>query len=243
MRVRNLTLSFTAALLLLPLSFIHPGAARAEAPPVVPLEVITPADEGKTVTVEGAVVGTENFSAGFRLHLNDSTAQVVVLIWESDWDHIYDTYHINVGAVVRVTGRVDVYRGKIEIVPNWGSDVKVVKWAKRNWRKYQLGGMNGNDHNAVVWVEGRIGDITPAKDGAYLLVVDDTGAQRVHLYDVVASRIPGQDRLCIGQQVSIVGRVRARRRVGIEIVPALPHDVFVSAEAAVAGVADGGESK
>jgi hypothetical protein len=38
--------------------------------------------------------------------------------------------------------------------------------------------------------------------------------------------------LWIGQQVSIVGRVKARRRMGIEIVPALPHDVFIETRGA-----------
>ncbi len=239
MNLRNLTLSFVAVLLALPLSLPGANAAGGQPPPIVPLGDISPTDEGKTLTVEGAVVDTENFSSGFKLHINDGSAQVVVLIWASDWDHIYDTYHINVGAVIRVTGQVDVYRGQIEIVPKRGSDVKVVKWAKRNWRKYALGGMNGNDHNAVVWVEGWIADITPARDGAYLLIYDDTGAQKVHLYDVVARRIPRQEQLWVGQRVSIVGRVRARRRVGIEIVPALPHDVYVAAGDADAG----GESK
>lgn len=239
MNLRNLTLSFVAVLLALPLSLPGENAAGEQPPPIVPLGDISPTDEGKTLTVEGAVVGTENFSSGFKLHINDGSAQVVVLIWASDWDHIYDTYHINVGAVIRVTGQVDVYRGQIEIVPKRGSDMKVVKRAKRNWRKYALGGMNGNDHNAVVWVEGWIADITPARDGAYLLIYDDTGAQKVHLYDVVARRIPRREQLWIGQRVSIVGRVRARRRVGIEIVPALPHDVYVAAGDADAG----GESK
>lgn len=239
MNCRNLILSFMAVLLALPLSLPTATAAAAQPPPIVPLGDISPTDEGKTLTVEGEVVGAENFASGFKLHVNDGTAQVVALIWANDWDHIYGSYHINVGAVVRVTGKVDVYRGRIEIVPKWGSDVKVVKWAKRNWRKYALGGMSGNDHNAVVWVEGRVADITPAADGAYLLIYDETGAQKVHLYDVVARRIPRQEQLWVGQRVSIVGRVRARSRVGIEIVPALPHDVYIAAGDADAG----GESK
>lgn len=239
MNCRNLILSLMVVLLALPFSWPTANVAAAQPPPVVPLGDISPADEGKTLTVEGEVVGTENFASGFRLHVNDGTAQVVVLIWADDWDHIYNSYHINVGAVVRVTGKVDVYRGQIEIVPGRGSDVKVVRWARRNWRRYALGGMNGNDHNAVVWVEGWVADITPAADGAYLLIYDETGAQKVHLYDVVARRIPRQEQLWIGQRVSIVGRVRARRRIGIEIVPALPHDVYIAAGDADAG----GESK
>ncbi|MGQ9813616.1 MAG: OB-fold nucleic acid binding domain-containing protein [Candidatus Roseilinea sp.] len=241
MNLRNLTLSFVSVLLVLPLLLPGAHAASAQPPPVVPLGDITPADEGTTLTIEGAVVGTENFASGFKLHINDGSGQVIVLIWADDWDHIYDSYRINVGAVVRVTGKVDVYRGQIEIVPKSGSDVKVVKWAKRNWRKYALGSMNGNDHNAVVWVEGWIADITPARDGAYMLIYDETGAQKVHLYDVVARRIPRREQLWIGQRVSVVGRVRARRRVGIEIVPALPHDVYVVAGDAGSGAR--GESK
>lgn len=207
----------------------RPACAYAESSGIVPLARITQADDGKTVTVQGSVVGVANFSAGFRFYLNDTTAQVVVLVWDDDWDHVRDNYHLNVGAVLSVTGVVDVYYGQIEIVPRRGRDVQVVKWAARNWRKYDLGILSGNDHNAVVWVEGRIVEITPFSLGAKMLVSDATGTQSVTLYDVVARRIPQKDKLRVGQSVSIVGRVRARRGFGIEIVPALPQDVYVLA--------------
>jgi hypothetical protein len=257
MNIRSfISMSFaTAAILVAAFSPVGPPLAQAATPAamladdrtVIPMAQIKPADKGKSVTVEGTVVGTQNFTSGFRLYVNDGTAQVQVIIWESDWDHIYSSYHLNVGAVVQVTGEVDVYRDQIELVPEWGSDVRVVKWAKRNWRKYDLGALNGNDHNAVVWVQGTIADITPAKDGSgvYVLIWDATGAQKVHLYNVVVERIPRREQLWIGQQVSVVGRVKARRRVGIEIVPALPHDVYIGAAAKDdgAGAAAGAEAE
>jgi RecJ-like exonuclease len=203
--------------------------ARA-VPPVVkvtPLGQLTIADQGKWVTVQGTVLETANFSAGFKLRVSDETGQSTVTIWADDWDHVRDNYHVNVGAVLRVSGEVNVYRQELEIVPRWGSDVEVVKWARRAWRKYELGRLNGNDHNAVVWVEGQVADIQPFADGAYLLIEDGTGAQKVKLYDVVARRIPQQKLLWVGQRVSVVGRVRAKRRLGLEIVVMLPHDVYV----------------
>jgi RecJ-like exonuclease len=179
------------------------------------------------------VVGTENFSDGFKLTINDATAQAILLIWADDWDYVDNNYHLNVSAVVSTTGEVDVYRNQIEIVPDRGRDVQVVKWAKRDWRKYDLGAINGNDHNAVVWVEGTIADIQSSSDGTgtFVLVRDATGVQKVTLYDVVARRVPRREKLYVGQAVSVVGRVRARRRVGVEIVVALPHDVFIPVSA------------
>lgn len=201
--------------------------ARGAEPVVTPMGQLTPADKGRVVTVQGSVVGADSFSSGFKLTVNDGTGQLVALIWAGDFDHVYNSYRLNVGAVVKVMGKVDVYNGAIEVVPDRGGDVDVVKFAKRDARKYALGALTGNDHNAVVWVEGVVADITPAEDGAYLLVSDGTGAQKVKLYGVVAARIPGRDKLWVGQRVSVVGRVKARRRTGIEIVPALPHDVYI----------------
>jgi DNA/RNA endonuclease YhcR with UshA esterase domain len=196
---------------------------------------LTAADEGKQVTVQGTVVGTENFSVGFKLHVNDTTAQLVVTVWDDDWDYVYDSYRINIGAVVRVTGKVNVYRGQLEIMPDWGRQVEVIKPARRDEivkAKSDLGRLTGNDHNALVWVEGVIADIQPFDSGAMLLLQDDTGAQKVRLYDVVAQRIPRKELLWKGQRVSVTGRVRARRRAGIEIVVALPHDVYVQGASA-----------
>jgi RecJ-like exonuclease len=217
-------------MVLICVGLVHPAPAQAGTSGIVPLAQITPAERGRTVTVQGTVVGVANFSSGFRFYLNDSTAQVVVLVWDDDWDHVRDNYHLNVGAVMSVTGVVDVYYGQIEVIPERGKDVHVVKWAQHDWRKYDLGALSGNDHNSIAWVEGRIADIQPFALGATLLVVDATGAQVVTLYDVVARRIPQQEKLRIGQHVSIVGRVRARRRIGIDIVPALPQDVYVPAQ-------------
>jgi len=214
-------------------SLIQPSYAQAGAQQgtqgVIPLAQISPADEGKTVTVQGAVVGVANFSAGFRFYLNDTTAQVVVVVWDDDWDHVHDNYRMNVGSVVSVTGVVDVYFGQIEVVPARGGNVQVMKSVRHDWRKYDLGALTSNDHNAIVRVEGRITDIQPFAQGATMRVADATGSQLVTLYDVVARRIPQQEKLHIGQQVSIVGRLRARRRIGIDIVPALPQDVYVVA--------------
>ena len=211
----------------------HPPAARGDTETVTPIGRITPADEGRAVTVQGEVVSADSFSAGFKLAVNDGTGQLTALIWADDYDRIYNRFRLNVGAVVKVTGKVDVYAGALEIVPGSGRDVEVVRFARRNQRKYELGALTGNDHNAVVWVEGVVSDITPAEGGAYMLISDGTGAQKVKLYTVVASRIPNGSQLWVGQQVSVVGRVKARRRTGIEIVPALPHDVYI------AGAADG----
>jgi RecJ-like exonuclease len=179
------------------------------------------------VTVQATVVGVANFSKGFKFTLSDGTAQVVLLLWDNDWDHVRDNYHLNTGAVVRATGVVDVYNNQLEVIPDRGADVQVLKWARREARPYDLGALNGNDHNAVVQVQGTIADIQPFADGAMMLITDRTGAQRVRLYDVVARRIPQRTKLWVGQQVSVVGRVWARRRAGIEIIVALPQDVFV----------------
>src|SRR6266542_5497256 len=145
MQLRNLSRFHLACVVFVSSFLIHPLTAVAAPPVITPLAQITPADQGKRVTVQGTVVGTENFSAGFKLTINDATAQVVLLVWADDWDHMRDSYHVNVGAVVSATGKVDVYRNAIEIIPERGRDVQVVKWARRDGRKYDLGALTGND--------------------------------------------------------------------------------------------------
>jgi OB-fold nucleic acid binding domain len=231
----KLSLLFVASVVFVWSAFASPAealtrAAGATPPTPVWLAQLSAADAGRRVTVRGTVVSTANFSKGFRFGLNDATGQVTLVIWGDDWDHVRDNYRLNTGAVVSVTGAVDVYNGEIEIMPDWGSDVHVIKPAVPTvppMRKYDLGSLNGNDHNAVVQVEGVIKDIQPFALGTSLLVYDASGAQKVTLYDVVASRIPKQEKTWVGRQVSIVGRVRARRYYGIDIVVALPQDVTI----------------
>lgn len=213
--------------------------ANAAATPVVtPIARVSAADTGKTLTVQGVVISTQNFSRGFRYELADPAAQITLLVNEDDYDSIRSRDQLNVGAVVQVTGKIRAVSNTLQIVPGRGRHVSVISVATNPWRKYDLGAMNGNDHNAMVWVQGTILDVgpyvnikaTPYQYGTQLLVADGTGVQRVMLRDVVARHVTQRGKLVVGQPVSVIGKVYATSKVGIEIRAIVPSDVVAGVQ-------------
>jgi DNA/RNA endonuclease YhcR with UshA esterase domain len=72
---------------------------------------------GETLTVRGQVVSTASFSAGFKFTLDDSTGQILLLLWGEVYDGVVDVVGLNVDATALVTGEIGEYEGELQIVP------------------------------------------------------------------------------------------------------------------------------
>lgn len=182
------------------------------------------AEIGKTVAVSGTVLEASNFSAGFKLNLADDTGDVSVVLFENVWDGLKASNDVNVGAALSVTGKLNEYKGALEIAPASSESVVVIAApAMRDVPTKTLGAISGNDHNAVVRVNGEVVAIEPFENGVNVLMKDETGAQKLRLYNVVAKRV----KLNAGDAVSVIGRVIASRSRGIVIDVVLPGDIEV----------------
>jgi DNA/RNA endonuclease YhcR with UshA esterase domain len=106
-----------------------PIATRPAQPTLPPQNVsvgqITLAYVGATVTVEGAIQNSEDFSKGKRLTLADDTGSITLLLWQDVLDTIPNADQLVPGTRVRVIGKIDEYKGALEIVPQRGSDIVV----------------------------------------------------------------------------------------------------------------------
>ncbi|WP_169237844.1 OB-fold nucleic acid binding domain-containing protein [Candidatus Roseilinea sp. NK_OTU-006] len=194
------------------------------APPVASLAIgaISADNVGQMVAVQGVVIEASNFSAGFKLRLGDETGQIAVTLFENVFDALAKPEQINVGATLSVTGEVNTFGGNLEITPSSASRIRVVAAPPpRDVRHYLFCNISGNDHNAIVRVIGEVANIRPFDRGIEVLLKDETGAQYLRLYQVVAKRV----NLNVGDEIEAIGRVRASRTRGIAIEVALPTDV------------------
>jgi len=185
---------------------------------------LSAASVGKTVAVSGTVAEANNFSAGFKVKLSDGAGQVSVVLFENVFDGLKEPANVNVGAVLSVTGKLNDYKDALEIAPASSANVIVVEApAMRDVPTKTLGAISGNDHNAVVKVEGEVVAIDPFENGVNVLLKDETGVQKLRLYNVVAKRV----KLNAGDIVSVIGRVVASRSRGIVIDVVMPGDIEV----------------
>jgi RecJ-like exonuclease len=199
------------------------------AEPPLPIIEIKNTDKDKLVTVQGTVAEATNFSTGFKFVLNDGTGQIRVVFFENVFDGLAKPSELNVGAIVRVAGRVDLYNNELEIIPSSAGKTSIVESPKRETKRYDLGSIGGNDHNALVEVEGTIVDIQSFEFGTDVFLKDATGAQKIRLYQVVAKRV--QPMIKIGAKWSAVGRVRASKSTGVRIEIAVPSDIALVKQA------------
>jgi DNA/RNA endonuclease YhcR with UshA esterase domain len=100
--------------------------AAAAGPEITPIGGVTAAEAGRTLTLTGTLGEPQSFSRGVKFPLSDETGTVVLLLWQEVYESISDADLLASGTEVQVTGRIDQYRGDIEIIPE-AYGVKVVR--------------------------------------------------------------------------------------------------------------------
>lgn len=78
---------------------------------------VTAADVGRVLTLAGMLGRPQTFSRGVKFPLADDTGSITLLLWEEVYKALPNTARLVAGARVEVTGRIDEYRGELEIVP------------------------------------------------------------------------------------------------------------------------------
>jgi tetratricopeptide (TPR) repeat protein len=202
---------------------------------VVPIAQILSGIITTPVNIEGKIVGTDNFTEGFKLYLNDGTGQIPILIRAAPYDEITDTVHMNTGAIVRFTGKpyLTPISQTIQFDVSHGRNVSIITPAPDPtslWQSHTLGEMSGNDFNATVVLSGTVTDVQPYGNpeygsGVLVVLTDPTGSQILRLRSVVATRVAAAGNLRLSQRVQVVGHVKARQKVGLTIDVLLPQDI------------------
>lgn len=177
--------------------------------------------------MEGRVVSTASFSKGFKFTLDDGTGQVVLLMWLNVYDDCRDARKINLGARVRATGTVGTYEGQLQVVPEWGRQVKALQAAAPSAPARQVASITAADEGQRVMIDGAVARIEKSASNVRLFVNDGSGEILVLLWPNIYERVPNRERLDTpGTLVQVVGVVKIYKGT-IEIIPALPYDVGV----------------
>jgi DNA/RNA endonuclease YhcR with UshA esterase domain len=182
---------------------------------------------GREVTVEGEVIETASFSAGFRLTLADSSGRVVLLMWHDVYDDCWDAPQINVGAKVRASGTVDLYEGELQIQPAFGGDVEALEGAVAWAAPRDVGSLTPDDAGQRVMIEGEVVRVEGQSSAVKVFVSDGTGEVILFVWRNVLDRIADNTGLGTpGSRVRAVGVV-AVYQGNLELIPALPTGVTV----------------
>ncbi len=202
------------------------GIVWAAGRPVTPIGKVSAKDVGAVIAVSGVISDASNFSAGFKFVISDATGVMPVTVFTRLYDEINAPARLNVGALVTMTGKLNQYKGVLELVPARLSDVQIGALIAPSPALTQTTGRITARQGERVVISGTLDKVEPFKSGVKLIVDDGSGPRRVTLFDTVHERVPAGDRLTPGARVRVIGKVNVYRKVA-EIVVALPYDVIV----------------
>ncbi len=200
---------------------IHLSAAP-QAPVVAQraLNTLFASDQGTWVQVEGQVVLLEGLKGGMKATLDDGTAQVLLLLWDSVYSALDDPTALDVGADVHIQGEVQVYKGDLEIVPETAADVEILAPApKIPW--VEVGELRAVDAGRVVRLRGVLGKPNGFSAGVKVKLEDGTGRITVLLWNNIVTALAS--RPAEGDLVEVVGEV-AVYKGDLEIIPRSVQD-------------------
>lgn len=88
------------------------------------IAAITEASADSTVTITGKISTSDNIGKGQQLRVRDDSGEIQVILWDNVLSQV-PVDNLQAGRTMTVTGRVKLYRGKLEIVPDSAQGVTV----------------------------------------------------------------------------------------------------------------------
>lgn len=126
----QLTLTSTQNILKLePGSIIFPTPAPTPSPlppALVTINQLSLAYIGATVSLEGTIQSSEDFTKGKRFTLTDNTSTITLLLWQDLFDELPFKDQLQPSAKLRVTGQIEEFNGQLEIIPTTTSDLTLI---------------------------------------------------------------------------------------------------------------------
>ena len=186
---------------------------------------ITANEIGATFTIARAdIADMAYFSKGVRYTLTDASGSIVLLVWQNVLEKVPNRYDLFPGSQVRVTGEIGEYQGEMEVIPQKGADVVLLKRGDRPpIEQRTAGNITPSDEGRIFTIEGRVAR-TESKKWFKLWLKDGTGEILVFVPERAVEYLPAG--LGPGVKVRVTGEVDLYQGT-IEIVPLAGADVEV----------------
>ena len=206
-----------------------------------PIREIGDDEIGDWVRVQGAIAKIAPFSAGAKFTLDDAQGRgIIVLLWGDVFESLPDAADWQIGAEVTAQGRVNSFRGELEIIPELAFDASIlsraVAEAPSTLTLTRLGAITTNHIGDTVFISGTVESVDRFADGVRFRLEDDTGSILLVLLSGVYEQVENGDRMEEGVSVSALGRVRESNGT-LEVIPPNGGSVRVWARPAIARVA------
>jgi DNA/RNA endonuclease YhcR with UshA esterase domain len=190
-------------------------------PAVRHISHITLTDLESQVLVQGRVVAMEGINGGLKAILDDSTAQIALILWPSVYDELERPTDLDLGAVIKVLGKVSVYEDELEIIPRSFSDIFIEMPAPEvPWISIEE--ITPADAGRLLRVRGLFGSPSGFSAGVKIPLKDGSGRITVLIWSNIYQELkprPGENML-----TEVTGIIEVYDNV-LEIIPRSIYDV------------------
>lgn len=188
----------------------RPTREPTAAPTPRAIASLSAADKDALVIVNGVLTRVNPFSKGMRYTLDDTTGKITVLIWSDVLETLALRDALQVGAQVRVTGKIDVFNDMLEIIPANADAVELLAAAQTPQIETRaIGSLSADDVDQIVQVQGALVDLADFSKGKYVTLQDDSGKIQITVFSDVLTTV--QAKLALGATVTARGKVNLFR--------------------------------
>jgi len=203
--------------------------------PEYKISEITSDEINRIIKTSGKITKFRKSSEGVTLTISDSEFFIYVMLWNDIYNAFLSKSEIKEGAVVSVTGRVEIYKGKLQIVPKKVEDFVILEKAEEleeveEKEKFipflNIGEIKTNDLGKIIKVSGKIIDYYEFNKGRILTLKDNTGELKVVLWNDILENIQESEYIISGTEIAVEGKV-SQYNGGLQIVPKYAQQVEI----------------
>ncbi len=229
------------------------GTKPPENAPKIKLSDLKPELKGKYAQVEGTIIFVKSIKGGILVGITDGTGKMTFPIWDRILETVPDADKIVKGNKISFVGKVKEYKGRLEVVPEYGPGIKVVvvntgaqtsseQKKSETVKTYKISEITKDLIGEKVKVSGEIIRVKKIKGGHLIEIDDGTGKIKVVIWDKVWRHIKSAGYIVEGNTLHLIGKVKEYKWT-LEIVPSWGEDVWATkGESQVSGGTSGGSA-
>ena len=175
---------------------------------------------GKYVSVSGKITMAKQIKGGVLISMDDGTGKITFPIWDRVLETVPNADAIRKGATISFTGKVGEYKGKFQVVPDYGPGVEV-KYTKStstqitqtssktetNTKLVSIGDLSKDMLGKEVKVAGDIKKVKNIKGGILITIDDGTDEMTFPIWDKVKKYVKNADDIAVGNKITFIGKV------------------------------------
>jgi exonuclease VII large subunit len=193
---------------------------------VTPINQIAAEEVDQTVAVQGTLMDVRSLAGkGYKFVLTDGTGQVALVVWRNVYESLPEPDKLGIGAQVQAQGKVNQYRDELQIVPQDGEDVVIVK-EPPTATVIPMDEVTAELTGQWRTVQGEITEVWAFSRGMKARLRDTTGEVVILLWQNIYASLPEPEAISVGTKLQATGQINVFGEE-LQVVPKTRRDVTV----------------